>query len=139
MKLILASHGTLAKGMQSTLEMIAGKLDNLQAYEAYTENSGDEFIAEIKKSVEASKDETFVIVTDVLGGSVNNEMTQLLAAHDNIYLISGMNFPLLVTLATQVGEVTKDDILAAIEAGKQGIVLVNDLITEDNNDEEDLL
>lgn len=139
MKLILASHGTLAKGMQSTLEMIAGKLDNLQAYEAYTENSGDEFIAEIKKSVEASKDETFVIVTDVLGGSVNNEMTQLLATHDNVYLISGMNFPLLVTLATQVGEVTKDDILAAIEAGKQGIVLVNDLIVEDNNDEEDLL
>ena len=125
--------------MQSTLEMIAGKLDNLQAYEAYTENSGDEFIAEIKKSVEASKDETFVIVTDVLGGSVNNEMTQLLATHDNVYLISGMNFPLLVTLATQVGEVTKDDILAAIEAGKQGIVLVNDLIVEDNNDEEDLL
>lgn len=139
MKLILASHGTLAKGMQSTLEMIAGKLDNLQAYEAYTENSGDEFIAEIKKSVEASKDETFVIVTDVLGGSVNNEMTQLLATHDNVYLISGMNFPLLVTLATQVGEVTKDDILAAIEAGKQGIVLVNDLIVENNNDEEDLL
>lgn len=139
MKLILASHGTLAKGMQSTLEMIAGKLDNLQAYEAYTENSGDEFIAEIKKSVEASKDETFVIVTDVLGGSVNNEMTQLLATHDNVYLISGMNFPLLVTLATQVGEVTKDDILAAIEAGKQGIVLVNDLIVEYNNDEEDLL
>jgi len=139
LKLILASHGTLAKGMQSTLEMIAGKLDNLQAYEAYTENSGDEFIAEIKKSVEASKDETFVIVTDVLGGSVNNEMTQLLATHDNVYLISGMNFPLLVTLATQVGEVTKDDILAAIEAGKQGIVLVNDLIVENNNDEEDLL
>lgn len=139
MKLILASHGTLAKGMQNTLEMIAGKLGDLQAYEAYTENSGDEFIAEIKKSVEASEDETFVIVTDVLGGSVNNEMTQLLAAHDNVYLISGMNFPLLITLATQAGEVTKDDILAAIEAGKQGIVLVNDLIAEDDNDEEDLL
>ncbi len=139
MKLILASHGTLAKGMQNTLEMIAGKLGNLQAYEAYTENSGDRFIAEIKKSVEASENETVVIVTDVLGGSVNNEMTQLLATHDNVYLISGMNFPLLITLATQVREVTKEDILAAIEAGKQGIVLVNDLIAEDDNNEEDLL
>lgn len=139
MKLILASHGTLAKGMQNTLEMIAGKLGNLQAYEAYTENSDDRFIAEIKKSVEASENETVVIVTDVLGGSVNNEMTQLLATHDNVYLISGMNFPLLITLATQVREVTKEDILAAIEAGKQGIVLVNDLIAEDDNNEEDLL
>jgi fructoselysine and glucoselysine-specific PTS system IIA component len=125
--------------MQNTLEMIAGKLGNLQAYEAYTENSGDRFIAEIKKSVEASENETVVIVTDVLGGSVNNEMTQLLATHDNVYLISGMNFPLLITLATQVREVTKEDILAAIEAGKQGIVLVNDLIAEDDNNEEDLL
>ena len=138
MKLLLVSHGTLAKGMKNTLEMITGKLDNLQAYEAYTTSPGDEFIAEIKKTVEDFKDETVVIVTDVLGGSVNNEMTQLLAEQDNVYLITGMNFPLLITLVTHEGGVTKEDILAAIEAGKQGVVLVNDLITE-GTDEEDSL
>lgn len=139
MKLILASHGKLAVGMKDTLEMIAGKLDNVEAYEAYSTSPGDEFIKEIEQSIKNSKDEAIIIVTDVLGGSVNNEMTQLMIKQSNVYLITGMNFPLLITLATQGDNVSKEDVLGAIDAGKKGISLVNDLVEKNMDDEEDIL
>lgn len=139
LKLILASHGKLAVGMKDTLEMIAGKLDNVEAYEAYSTSPGDEFIKEIEQSIKNSKDEAIIIVTDVLGGSVNNEMTQLMIKQSNVYLITGMNFPLLITLATQGDNVSKEDVLGAIDAGKKGISLVNDLVEKNMDDEEDIL
>lgn len=129
MKIILVSHGQLALGMKNTLEMIAGFKDDIMAYAAYDENAGNEFISEIETVVKNSEEETVIIISDVFGGSVNNEMMQLLRSYKNIYLITGMNFPLVVTLAMMnKNKVSKKDVVSAIRAGQEGVVLVNDLI-----------
>ncbi len=119
--------------MKDTLEMISGKQANVVAYEAYNTSPGDEFIEDIKKIVKNVKNETIIIVTDVLGGSVNNELTQLLNSYQNVYLVTGMNFPLIITLANYGENVRKKDILEAVETGKKGILLVNDLIPDITN------
>ena len=84
MKIILVSHGKLALGMKDTLQLIVGPRDDVIAYEAYEDGEGDKFIGQIKKLVSENTDEKFIIITDVLGGSVNNEMTSLLKEHKNI-------------------------------------------------------
>ena len=68
---ILASHGHLASGMKNTVEMILGEQEALKAFDAYTTpecNVHDTLEAMIRQA-----DGECVIVTDVLGGSVNKE------------------------------------------------------------------
>lgn len=144
MKIILVSHGKLAKGMKNTVEMIAGNQDNLEAYEAYKNGTSDDsFIGDIKNSLENSLDkvgdERAVIITDVLGGSVNNEMTQLLKDHQNLTVLTGMNLPLVITLVTTADSgLTQESIEEAINEGQKGVLSINKLMTEDD-DEGDLL
>lgn len=140
MKIILVSHGKLAKGMKDTVEMIAGQQDNLEAYEAYKNGTSDDsFINDLKNSLASSKNDDVIIVTDVLGGSVNNEATQLLKNHPNLTILTGMNLPLIITLVTTVNSGISDEkVSEAIDEGKKGVLSVNKLMTEDD-DEGDLL
>ncbi|WP_300119700.1 PTS sugar transporter subunit IIA [uncultured Enterococcus sp.] len=138
MKMILASHGKLAEGMKDTLEMIVGKNENIYAFAAYSDGSETKFLEDIQAIINENQDEQIVIATDVLGGSVNNEMIQLLNRYPQVYLISGMNLPVIITLATAVCPLTTEIIEEAISMGKEGVVFVNQLMKE-NNEEEDLL
>lgn len=140
MRIILVSHGKLAKGMKNTVEMIAGKQKNIEAYEAYGNGTSDEsFITTIEHSVATDKNNKVVIVTDVMGGSVNNAMIQLLKNYHNLTILTGMNLPLIITLVTTVNaQDSEDAILEAIAEGQKGVLLVNKLMTEDD-DEGDLL
>ncbi|MCT6821453.1 MAG: hypothetical protein M3Z91_00685 [Lactobacillus apis] len=140
MKIILVSHGKLAKGMKDTVEMIAGQQENLEAYEAYENGTSDDsFINDLKNSLTLSKNDDVIIVTDVLGGSVNNEATQLLKDHPNLTILTGMNLPLIITLVTTVNSGISDEkVSEAIDEGKKGVLSVNKLMTEDD-DEGDLL
>lgn len=138
MKMILASHGKLAEGMKDTLEMIVGKNENIYAFAAYSDGSETKFLEDIQALINGNQDEQIVIATDVLGGSVNNEMIQLLNRYPQVYLISGMNLPVIITLATAVCPLTTEMIEEAISMGKEGVVFVNQLMKE-NNEEEDLL
>lgn len=136
--MILASHGKLAEGMKDTLEMIVGKNENIYAFAAYSDGSETKFLEDIHALINENQDEQIVIATDVLGGSVNNEMIQLLNRYPQVYLISGMNLPVIITLATAVCPLTTEMIEEAISMGKEGVVFVNQLMKE-NNEEEDLL
>ena len=138
MKMILASHGKLAEGMKDTLEMIVGKNENIYAFAAYSDGSETKFLEDIQALINENQDEQIVIATDVLGGSVNNKMIQLLNRYPQVYLISGMNLPVIITLATAVCPLTTEMIEEAISMGKEGVVFVNQLMKE-NNEEEDLL
>jgi Phosphotransferase system, mannose/fructose-specific component IIA len=139
-KIILVSHGKLAKGMKDTVEMIAGQQDNLEAYEAYKNGTSDDsFINDLKNSLTLSKNDDVIIVTDVLGGSVNNEATQLLKDYPNLTILTGMNLPLIITLVTTVNSGISDEkVSEAIDEGKKGVLSVNKLMTEED-DEGDLL
>ena len=139
MKIILVSHGKLALGMKDTLQLIVGPRDDVIAYESYEDGEGDKFICQIKKLVSENADEKFVIITDILGGSVNNEMTSLLKAHKNIYLITGMNLPLVITLATKPDEVNSKFIDSIVREGKKGVINVNQMMDEIASEDSDEL
>ena len=94
---ILASHGHLASGMKNTVEMILGEQEALKAFDAYTTpecNVHDTLEAMLRQA-----DGECVIVTDVLGGSVNKEAV-VFAAQPGVRVITGMNLTLVATLLT---------------------------------------
>ncbi|WP_373192485.1 PTS sugar transporter subunit IIA [Pediococcus acidilactici] len=127
MKIILASHGALAKGMKDTLDMIVVNQVSIQAYSAYDEENVD-FASDISQQITREVNEQFIIVTDVMGGSVNNAMTELVLRYKNVFLITGMNLPLVLSLATYSGDIDLKALDELVQEGKRGLINVNKMV-----------
>jgi fructoselysine/glucoselysine PTS system EIIA component len=118
-KFLLASHGSFASGIKSSLEMITGGNDNIFTIGAYTEgNKSIESEIEIILNGLKSEDE-LIVFTDIAGGSITGEILRL-SRKENIYVIAGMNLPLLLDIIladpdAEVNEVIENGIANARE------------------------
>ena len=138
-QIILASHGDLAKGMKDTLGMIIGDVSMVEAFSSYRNEEVN--VREIVEKVVREKyiEADIFIFTDILGGSVNTEMMSLIKEYPKIHVISGMNLPIIISVATQANEISESLLQQIIEESQQGIVDCNKLLNECKNiKEEDL-
>ena len=121
MKILIASHGTLAKGMKCSLELIMGKQEEVKTFCAYLD--GETSIeARVKAFMENIKEgEEWVVVTDLLGGSVNNEFMKYIHRPD-IHLLTGMNLALLLVLTELKDASAEVAIEEALNAAREGAV-----------------
>lgn len=122
-KILLASHGYLAQGMKSSLEILMGANDRIECLCAYVDDDTRDVAALIDAWME-SKDpaDTWFVVTDIFGGSVNNEFIQRQAA-GSFTLIAGMNLPLLVEMVTQLDTLDEGKAKVAVEGSRSFIQL----------------
>ena len=106
---ILASHGNLARGMVDTIGMIVGEVGNLSTF-VLERDDMDPISNQVRRELDSfdSSDEV-IICTDMVGSSVNNDMVGLLGDYPNVTLISGMNLPLVITLALDEGPSTEEE------------------------------
>lgn len=98
-KYLIATHGELAKGFQSSLEILAGKGDSVSVINAYmTDEDYTPIIKEFIKDVEP--EEQGVVFTDLFGGSVNQKVvTEILTANrDNIFVVSNANLAIILSI-----------------------------------------
>lgn len=127
-KFLIATHGSFAAGIKSSLEIIAGPTENVFLIQAYTD--GNKSIEDELKGVlqNITSDDELIVFTDLTGGSITNQAVQF-ALKENVYIVSGINLPLLleVILADPDAPVT-DIIEAAILNAREQIVFVNKLI-----------
>lgn len=138
MKVVLISHSNMAVGMKQTLNMIIGDDKNVLAFAAYVNGSTDE-IEKVKKMVETEK-EQFIILTDLLGGSVNNEMMQLLENNNNVKLVTGMNLPLAMQLQLKLSttdNLSDKELAEIIDESKNALANVKKLLVEKRMSEDD--
>lgn len=101
-KFLLASHAYFAEGIYSSIKLIMGDQPNVEVLCAYTSEDFD-LKKEINKIIGNldPKDE-LIVITDLFGGSVNNEFIELMKeTNKNIYLISGLNLGLLIQLLSR--------------------------------------
>ncbi|WP_125762474.1 PTS sugar transporter subunit IIA [Companilactobacillus hulinensis] len=139
MKIILISHSNMAVGMKQTLSMIVGDNKEVMAFAAYINNDTSS-IEKVKKFVSENSKEQIIILTDLLGGSVNNEMMQLLKNHSNLYVITGMNLPLAMQLQIwqQSNESISDDQLEnIINDSQKALIDVNKLVLKERMNTDD--
>lgn len=120
-KLVLASHGGLAEGMYDSLKMIVGEsATKLEVYSLHPGENPDDYVQEKRKEIEADK-ATYVFVADIQGGSVHTALMQL-TAYEQVFVISGMNMPLVMELMFTLHDgMTFEEIMNIVEGARTGI------------------
>ncbi|MBO0450010.1 PTS fructose transporter subunit IIA [Enterococcus sp. MJM12] len=135
--IILASHGELSQGLKQTAEMILGPADNIYALSAYRDE--DEPIeGQMQQLVTKLGTKNLFILTDILGGSVNNEMLPLLKDNPEIHLITGMNLPLVISIATQAGKISSNDLQRIIIESQNSLIDCSRLLQTSEKGGDDL-
>mgnify|MGYP003623482510 CR=1 FL=1 len=122
LKIILASHGKMAAGAKDTAEMILGELPNLHAVSTTrdeTKNVADS-VRDLLRGWSA--DDDVFILTDVLGGSVNNDLLALLPTHPRLKLLCGMNMSLILNLAALEEAPDEDDLVELLNQAREEIM-----------------
>ena len=120
MKVIVVSHGSYARGLVDTAQMIAGE----QAFGLEPEESVDTLREKIRESIEqTSEGEEVLILTDLFYGSPFNTVISLMSEYD-LYHVTGINLPLMMEVVMgryaekSAQEVCKDLLKAAPETVK---------------------
>jgi fructoselysine and glucoselysine-specific PTS system IIA component len=127
-KILIATHGIFADGIYESLKIVVGEQSNIERLNAYVNNNIDysKLIKDIVTKHDYKKS-NLLVITDLFGGSVNNEFLKYVANYP-FYLISGLNFGLLLELVTSAKELNKKTILEIIQHSKENIVLCNDIL-----------
>lgn len=136
-RLVVASHGHFAGGLAHTLKLIAGQSTEVYPLNAYDTNTpiGDEVNTLLSRF---DAHDEIVVLTDLLGGSVNQEFARVAKHRPGMVVISGANVPLAVGIAMLPTDSPLDGetIRGCIAEAKEGIVYVNDVQTSLGADDE---
>lgn len=136
-KLLIASHGDLAKGMLSSIQIITGSTAGITTINAYQEGVDlDSELTTFIRSV-TSEDEIFVF-TDLYGGSVNQKITERFMREKlAIRIISGFNFPVILEILLGPERIAPDMLQEMIEKSRRELqmnVLDPQLVIEDTEE-----
>lgn len=133
-RFIIASHHLLAYGLKDTLNFLTAKND-ITDISAYLDDSDlDEQIQSIFSEF-APQDEV-VIMTDMLGGSVNQKFCSYMG--ENRHLISGINLPCALSLMLQPEDIplTHQKVREIVEESRKHLIYVNEYETGENQEDE---
>jgi fructoselysine and glucoselysine-specific PTS system IIA component len=129
-KFLIATHGSFAAGIKSSLEMIAGSIGNIEIIQAYTEANkpiNEEFEAVLAG---IGTGDELIVFTDLAGGSITSQVAQL-ARRKNIFIVAGVNLPLVLELVLADPEQPAEEIIeAAISSARDQIVFVSKLLNQ---------
>ena len=134
---ILASHGNLARGMADTISMIVGEVGNLTTF-VLERDDMDPISNQVRRELDTyDPGDEVIICTDMVGSSVNNDMVGLLGDYPQVTLISGMNLPLVITLALDEGPATEEELDEIIAQAAEGIKNCSKVLRLQEEEEED--
>ena len=134
---IFASHAHFATGIKESTELLSGARDNVHDLSMFVDGRTD--VAEEAAKLLATFDpaDDVIVCTDLFGGSVNNEFTEIVQTRPNTYLVANMNLPLLIQLLFSDQEAPADQVIREILAADDTRVkFVNDLLTDADDEEE---
>lgn len=130
MKIFIASHGEMAAGIENTLAILVGNTDKLTVYNAYVDETTiheavQTFLGEVK-------DETVLFISDIYGGSVNQNLMQYLN-EDNRFLVAGANlaFVLEAMLKEDLDKESIDELIENSRMAMQQVVVNGEEIEDD--------
>ena len=135
--IILASHGEFAQGLKQTATMIIGDSVPIHALSAFRDED-ESILVQIKKLLATIDIEETYILTDILGGSVNNDMLTIIKEYEGLQLITGMNLPLVISIATYNGKIGESELEKLIRESQQSVIDCKKLLVEQLTGGDDL-
>lgn len=138
-QVILASHGGMSAGLKDTLELILGELPNVHAV-ATTRDEVEPITVVTRRLLEHfDPADKVYILTDVIGGSVNNDMMTLLADYPDLTVICGTNVCLALNLASSEDPVSEEELEDFLAQARSQIVNCGALLGTLSQEEDDNL
>ncbi len=126
--IVIVTHGNLAGELIKAASLILGDIKAIAGVSIPPHE--DMSIAEKRIEEAINKVESgagVLILTDLFGGTPSNLSLTFLT--DRIEVLSGVNLPMLLSLATIRGEKTLDDVAqTAMNAGKKNITLASRIL-----------
>lgn len=123
-KFVIASHGTLAKGMRQTLELFVGNDLDITYMSAYIEGEKD-IDEQINTYVSSlSHEDQVVVFTDMYGGSVNQKFTLAAEGYPQMFIVAGFNLPVMLEIIYGADTYTRENLQQFIEKGQEAMQLV---------------
>lgn len=136
--IIIASHSTLAAGIAETLRFFEGEGLKLTVITAYVDNKPiEDTIRDIFK--DCNEDDEYIILTDLMAGSVNQKFVEHIFNKKHVHLIAGMNLSLAmaITMEPKDSYISEKRINEIIEESRKQIIYVNESLAIVGEDEED--
>lgn len=136
-KVILASHGELSKGMLNSVRMIVGECGcPIETFSLYPGESAIDYANELIERAKANQEDEYVVIADVLGGSVHTALIQTLVCN-NIKLFSGMNMSLVLeTIMSQAKSVSGETADKLRKSAIDGITFMNENSVQNQESED---
>lgn len=122
-QILIATHGKMASGIRYTLELVAGKMDNITTIDAYV-SPEDDVEKQFQEFFELHKEDQIYAFTDLQGGSVNQKLMPY-ADRANVTLITGINLPVLLQVALADEEIAKEELESYIADAKDELKLIS--------------
>ncbi len=129
--IVVVTHGKLADELISVVKFVVSgnpnvkieglSLDQGMEFETFTQN--------IKKAIKkVDEGDGILLVTDMFGGTPSNISLTFLE-NKRVEVISGVNLPMLLKLATLASSVTLDEAVKIAEAaGRDNIIVASKLL-----------
>ncbi len=131
--MVLVTHGRLANEFLAALEHVVGSQSNALAISIGPDDDMEVRRQDILKAVAQVNDGAGVVVlTDMFGGTPSNLAISIMDSAGGIEVISGVNLPMLIKLASTRTDGPLADIVAeAQEAGRKYINIASTLLKKD--------
>ena len=98
-KVLVASHGHLASGIRSSIGILTGMADMVEAVDCYVDDS--DFTPRIQAFIDSvGPEDEAIIFTDIYGGSVFQKVVLMEPEKRGIVHVTGMNLGLVIETLT---------------------------------------
>lgn len=125
--ILIITHGSFAKEILSSAELVVGKQSNVLTIGLYHGDNIDEYSEKVAKSIgELGKRDGVLIFVDLYGGSPSNTVALSMNSQDTkqakFECITGFNFPMLLEALTMRDDMELNELKEhCIEMGRSGI------------------
>lgn len=129
--IVVVTHGALAKELISAVNFVLSSKPSVKISEVCLDpdREFDSFKQDIKNAIKKVKSKDgILLVTDMFGGTPSNISLTFLE-ENKVEVISGVNLPMLLKLATLSNKVTLDEAVKIAEsAGRDNIIVASKLL-----------
>ena len=126
---VIVTHGHLAGELLAAAEMIVGPISHIAAVSIGWHDDVDAARDEVQRAItRVSQGAGVLLLTDMFGGTPTN-IASMFLEEGVIEVVTGVNLPMVIKLATSAGEETLAEIAPKIrDQGRQGIYLASALL-----------
>lgn len=103
--ILIASHGHLASGLKSSVDILTGMGDKIQVIDAYVDKT--DYTSKITDFIKSAQ-RPAVIFTDLKGGSVNQKVVLEAAKEKDIFIVTQTNLAIVMAVFLDSEELTEE-------------------------------